>query len=1137
MLSQEYNILIEKLNNFIRTYYNNNIRRGVLLLLLVFLTSSLLIFILEYVEHFSSTVRTWMFYSLLLIYIYIFIRYIILPLLSLFNIRKGLNYMQAAEIISSHFPEIQDKFKNTLELAQLSENTRYSSSLLAASIDQKVQSIKVLPFHLAIDIRINYKYLQGLGLAILIYIGIFLFKPLIIKEGSQRMLHHRTTYAAPAPFRFELLNNTLTIEQGSDIDIKVAVKGSYIPQKIYIAFGSTRLLLNSIDKSTYSYTLKNVNHSTDFRFEADQISSDKYNINVVFPPTVLSFKTEINPPAYTGIKSSLTENAGDLTLPAGSTVKWTFYTSNADSLVFTLNDSLPVKVTKDEKQYSAIYRFLQSSTYSILPVNKQMLSKKPILYTINVIPDIFPSIQADFMNDSSMWGMYYFKGTISDDYGFKKLTFNVKNSNDSSSQISIPIQQSVLNQEFYFAYDFSSLKNNSGNVEYYFEVWDNDGIHGSKSTKTSPKTIKIPDAKELNQMKNEANKSIFNKMQQSEKATGDLQKELKKLQQNVLNSQSVSWEQTQKFQQVLEKEQSLEQLLKQLSQENKQKNSMLNTFTEQDQKILEKQQQVQNLLENIMDADLKKLIDQLKELMKNMDKTKLNESMQDLKMKNEDINKELDRTLDLLKKLDVEEKTNAMIKELEKLSEQQNKLSEQTSQKKASSDSLKSQQQNRQQNQDTKKQDSEQASQKKIPLDSLKSQQQKQQQQFQDMQKQYEELMKQNNQLDEPFLMQSFSKEQDSIQQEFQQGKEELQKNNRKSASKSQKNNSQQLKKLSQHIQDMMNQNEQQEQSENEATLKQTLENVKNLSFTQEDLMLKTKQVKTFDPQYIKIMDLQNRIKGNTKVIEDSLSELAKRTPIIGNEIKKHLKNINTYSDQTIQSLEDRNITQAATKQQFVMTESNELALLLGDMLQQMQQNSQQMCSGGQCKKPGKGKGKGKSKPSYKQMQGMQQNIKQQLQSLINEMKKGQNQQNGQQMSEQLGKMISMQDKMGQMLNEMMQQSGISPESAKKLQEIKNIMNDVQKDIANKNISPQTINHQEQILTRLLEAEKADNERETENKRQSQTGKDDKISNPKEIFQYKGKKSTYDELLYQTNLPLQKFYQELFRKYMINLNK
>ncbi len=1103
MFSDDYNRLLERLNEFIRKYYHNEIRRGLLLLFVVLGISTLAVFLLEYFGHFTVSVRTIIFYICLSAYMLIIFRYIFFPLASLFNFRHSLNYSQAADIISKHFPEIQDKFRNTLELADLAKSNRYSYSLLMASIDQKAKMLNPIPFHLAIDIKINYKLLKYLGIILLFYVSVMIFKPVILKEGSERMLHYRTEFKTPAPFAFELLNPNLIVEQGCDYELKVKLKGTYIPQRAYVVVGSTRLMLSNIDKSTFTYTFKGVNRSLNFHFEADDVHSDAYKLNVVFPPQIIAFKVEITPPAYTGIKASIVENTGDISAPCGSSVKWILKTSNTDSMVMKINDSLSLNAQKENDLFVFKKLFLQSANYSLVPVNRQMASKKNMVYNVNIVPDIYPSIQADFITDSTLWGMYYFKGTISDDYGFKKLLFVLKYGKDSVKQLSIPVQNTLLNQEFYFAYDFSALKSYSGNIEYYFEIFDNDGIHGSKSTKSSAKTLRIPDKKEIENMKNEANKDIFDQLNQSEKMTSELEKELKQLQKNITNSNNISWEQTQKFQQILNKQLQLEQNLKKISEENKQKNNMLNTFSEQDKEMLEKQQQIQQLLENIMDDELKKLIDQLREMMKNMDKEKMSEMTQELKMQTEEVNKELDRTLEMLKKMDIEEKINSLSKDLEELANKQDKLSEQ-------------------------------AGDKKNPTDSLSIQQQAQQQEFKDMQQKYQDLMKQNNQLSEPFSMQSFEQEQKSIEQEMQQGENELQNNNRKNASKSQKNASKQMKQLSQQMQNMMQQNAQEAQAEDQESLKMTLENIKDLSFAQEELMLQTKRSKTYDPKYVDLSQKQNRIQGNIKVIEDSLMALAKRNPIISPIVKKHLKNIKGYDKQALKALEDRNIVQATTKQQLIMTEANELALLFDEILKQMQKsNSQKMCSGGQCKKPGNGQ----PKPSYQQMKNMQQQIKQQLQSIISEMKQGQKTKDGKGMSEQLGKMISMQDKMNQMMNDLMQQGGISPESMKKLQEIKNIMNDVQKDIANKNITTQTVQRQEQILTRLLEAEKADNERDTENKRESQSGKNDKISNPNEFFQYKGKKSNYDEILFQSNIPLQKYYQELYRKYMINLNK
>lgn len=1103
MYSNDYKSLLERLNAFIAKYHHNEIRRGILLLLLIFSLTTLVVFLLEYYEHFNSTVRTTLFYSCVLIYIAVFLRFIAYPTAALFKIRNGLSYKQAAEIISKHFPEIQDKFTNTLELAELTSQQRYSTSLIMASIDQRAQLLKPIPFHLAIDFRFNYKLMWFLGGMILLYSSIFVYKPLIIKEGSKRILHHRTHFSTPAPFTFVLLNNPLTAPQGENFELKVKVQGQYVPQKIYVVVGSTRLLLNNIDKTTFNYIFKSVNRSFEFRFEADDVISAPYLLKVVFPPQIISFKIEITPPAYTGLSSTITENTGDITIPCGSQVKWLFATSHADSLWMSVNDSIKIKSQKENELFIIKQRFFNSANYTLFPQNKEMVNKNNMTYAVNVIPDVYPYVKVDFVTDSTAWGMYYFKGEISDDYGFKKMYFTLKFDKDSVKTISIPIQNNLLNQEFYFAYDFSSLKNISGNIEYYFEVWDNDGIHGNKSTKTEIKNIRIPDKKEIEQYKNETNKNIYNQLLQSEKTTSDLEKELKQLQKNITNSNNLSWEHTQKFQQILEKQLKLEQTLKKIAEQNKQKNNLINTFTEQDNELLEKQKQIQELLENIMDDELKKLIDQLKEMMKNMDKSKLNELTQELKIQTEDINKELDRTLELLKKMDVEEKINSLIKDMDKLAMEQEKLADQTEDK-------------------------------KTPSDSLKNLQQQQKQDFNDLQQKYLELMKENNQLSEPFNMQNFNEEQQQIDQEFQQGQEELQKNNRKGASKHQKNTAKNLKDLSQQMQKMMQQNQDEANAEDEESLKMTLENIKNLSFTQEELLIQTKQSKSYDPKYPQLSQKQNRLQGNIKVIEDSLEALAKRNPIIKPTVKKHLKNIKAYNRQTLKALEERNIIKAATNQQLLMTEANELALLMGEILKEMQKaNSQTMCSGGQCKKPGNGK----PKPSYQQMKSMQQQIKQQLQSMLNELKQGQKKGDGKKISEQLGKMISLQDKMNQMLNEMMQQAGISPESAKKLQEIKNIMNDVQKDIANKNISNQTIQRQEQILTRLLEAEKSDNERDIENKRESQTGKNDKTSNPNDFFQYKGKKSTYDEILFQSNLPLKKYYQELYQKYMINLNK
>lgn len=1101
-MTNEYNVLIKQLDGFIRKYYRNELLRGVLLSFLIFCTSSLFAFILEYFGHFDTTVRTILFYAIAASYGFVFAKFMVVPLLRFMQIGKLISHKQAAAIISTHFSEIQDKLLNILELAEMENQKGFSQNLILASIENKISGIRVIPFEGAINVKDNFRYFSYLALALTVFFAVYFIWPQVIKDGSGRLFHHSVYFAPAPPFQFILENDSLTVEQGKDYEIHLRIDGKYVPKNAYVLLGNNKILLERITPTSFHYTIKNVNNSLNFHFAADDISSSDYKLSVLPAPVITGFKVEIDVPAYTGENDFVLDNTGDFTIPCGSLVKWYFNTSNVEIIKVVINDSLPRDVKRDGNQFNASCRFLNTSIYSINVFNQFIHSSQPVKYHVNVIPDLSPGIHAEFIADTSQMGMYYFKGTVNDDYGFNKLTFNYKVSSTSDSllTISVPINKGVKYQEFYFAFDFSSIKEKGSEVEYFFEVWDNDGVHGSKSSRSTLQSYKIPSSEELDQYRENANKNIADKLKSSQSLSEEIKKDIKKLQESLLNNKNNSWEQTKKLQDIVQKQNQLEQLINQLSLENKQKNSFVNTFSEQDKKLVEKQKQIEDLLANLMDDEMKKMMEELKKLMENFDRNKLNNMAEQMKMSYEDLNKQLDRNMEMLKRLEIEEKTADLSKELDKLSEEQNKLSEESTDKKSNTDSL-------------------------------SNKQEQQQKKFDELMKQYDQLEQKNNDLKEPMNLKDFNQEKSDINSEFNEGKESLKQGNGKKASKSQKNNSQKLQDMSAQMQKMMEESETEQASEDEGNLRQIIDNLEKFSFDTEDLIGQTGKIGTGDPAYMKNVEKQKNLMSDFKVIEDSLSQLASRNPMIGSEINKQIKKIKKLGLQTLTLYDDRNTSQVKTNQQYIMTSANDLALLLGEVLQQMQNQSQKMCSGGKCKKPGNGK------PSLSQMQSMQKSLKSQMQSMIDELKKGQGQKNGKEMNEKLGKMVSMQDKFNQMLNNLMQDGGLSPDAVKQLKEIKTMVSDVEKDIVNKNITPQTMLRQEQILTRLLEAEKSERERETENKRESHEGKNDKISNPEQIFKYKGVHSQYNEILEGSKIKLSKYYQDKYKKYMINLNE
>ena len=174
-----YEQLIQRLDDFIRKYYKNRMVQGILYVAALFLGLYLILVTLEYFGHFGPTVRTIFFFGFLASAAYFFVSRIALPFFSMLKLGRHISYEQAAKIIGQHFPEVDDRLLNTLQLqSQLNEHAE--SSLLQASIAQRMQSLRPVPFTAAIDVKKNKKYLRYLLPLVGVFGVLFLITPSFI---------------------------------------------------------------------------------------------------------------------------------------------------------------------------------------------------------------------------------------------------------------------------------------------------------------------------------------------------------------------------------------------------------------------------------------------------------------------------------------------------------------------------------------------------------------------------------------------------------------------------------------------------------------------------------------------------------------------------------------------------------------------------------------------------------------------------------------------------------------------------------------------------------------------------------------------------------------------------------------------
>ncbi len=128
-MKDNYNILIDKLDAFIRKYYSNLLIKGILYSIALLGSFFLILALMESVAWFSITVRTILFYTYLAIGLFLLIRFIIIPLLKLYKIGPRLSHEMAADVVGKHFAEVKDTLLNTLQLKKLSDTSPENMNL------------------------------------------------------------------------------------------------------------------------------------------------------------------------------------------------------------------------------------------------------------------------------------------------------------------------------------------------------------------------------------------------------------------------------------------------------------------------------------------------------------------------------------------------------------------------------------------------------------------------------------------------------------------------------------------------------------------------------------------------------------------------------------------------------------------------------------------------------------------------------------------------------------------------------------------------------------------------------------------------------------------------------------------------
>ncbi|MEJ5263025.1 MAG: hypothetical protein WHT45_10120 [Ignavibacterium sp.] len=297
------------------------------------------------------------------------------------------------------------------------------------------------------------------------------------------------------------------------------------------------------------------------------------------------------------------------------------------------------------------------------------------------------------------------------------------------------------------------------------------------------------------------------------------------------------------------------------------------------------------------------------------------------------------------------------------------------------------------------------------------------------------------------------------------------------------------------------------------------IDNLLSLSKKQEDLKNQSQKLDPNSSQYQTLAQQQNEIKNNLNKLLEQLAQISQKTFAVTPEMGKALGLANKNMEQSLSNMQNRNPKNSAMFQQEAMGNMNQAIMMMKSQLESMMQG---------------GSGQGGMMSLLQQLQQLsgQQMTLNNMTQMLQQMQQGNLTQEQQAQLQRLAQEQQLIQKSLEQLNKEARESGESKKLPANLENIAKQMQEVITDMQTERLTDDLIQKQERILSKLLDAQRSINEKDFEQERKSETGKNIVRQSPSEFNLLKQRKdSLKEELDKAMREGYSKDYEELIRRY------
>lgn len=1081
----------EKLLAVTRSFFLIRVSVKLVDLLFYALVVLLSFIVIEYVLDLSTALR-YSFWAIIAgLSLYLAMRHI-LP-----NLRKALRpddaeLYQVSRQIGKHEPQVEDSLINFLQIYR-DQGVASQPILKNLSLKQLYQKFSDHDFRSILSWTPMRRPLNRVLFCCGGFLLAFLALPGPTTQAVLKLLYPNRSFEQPLPV-------TLTNSSGDQLVLKnepLTLRGHYegvAPHKLWLVVRRTEVVGDSataerleIPLNTgkqFQYEMNHVKHGFTYWFEGrvnasafrNRIAtSNSGSVSVKERPFIRELQVKLTYPRYTRLAPQLLpQNNGEITALRGTSVNINIEANKRLKrayLQFETADengesrSVEVELNPSENRASGQFVVEKDGQYQVIVEDSDGINNyQPVQYAVFALNDEKPFIEiAKPGEDVDIGDSFDLPLLINlrDDFGFSRLLLKGNHVRSGSSGDTVAFEREITFQRLdanraiaEYSWDLRKFYMVAEDyIEYYAQVYDNDRITGPKTARSKTYIVRLPSLLDILEGTDE---TLAEQLQETEDLSGDTEELLKKLEEinrEMKRENELTWERKKEIQEQLDRQKSTMEKLQEIQQEMQEMVEQLDNQKLLSPETLEKYFDLQKMMQEMATPELLEAMEKLQKAMENSDMEELKDAMEQFQLTMEEFEERIERTHELFKKVQMEQKMDELVSMMNKLAEEQQEINEQLA-----SENLNQEQQEQLANQENNLQKN---------TDFFEEKLQEAQEMFsEEMAEIAQELQEAQQYMD-----------QQQLQEQMQQMQQQMQQQQTQQAQQSGEQIQQQMQQMQSKMQQAQSQMQQQQKQELMQAMQRVQQNMLRTSFQQEQLMERANNADMASSQLNDIARQQAQIRENTQQMINDVLDISKETFFMPPQMSKVMDQISEQMAEALQSLADRNPRAAGRSQQNAMGGLNQAIMSMQGAMNQMSQS-------------GSGTGFQEFMEAMAQMAGQQGQLNQQTMGMMQQQGQGQQGQQGEQGQQPGGRstaqLQAQQEMIRRSLEQLNQQQGQRGDVLGNLGDLGEEMQRVIEDLKKQRIDPKVIQRQQKILSRMLDAQKSVREREYSKKRQAE---------------------------------------------------